>query len=99
MLLLDSLFLFLLNFYEIFFYFLFLIPLYTYSQFTEIKGSVNSDLELLSYASVSILDSDLGVIADENGEFVLQVDLSIHKILFVSFLGHISQKISLENSH
>ena len=75
-----------------------LIPIYTFSQFTEIKGSVNSELGSLSYASVSILDSDLGVIADENGEFVLQVNPTIHKTLFVSFLGHISQKISLENS-
>ena len=75
-----------------FFIFSLLIPLNIFSQFTEIKGSVNSDFGSLSYASASILDSDLGVISDENGEFVLQVNLSIHKILFVSFLGHISQK-------
>jgi len=79
------------------FIFSLLIPLNIFSQFTEIKGSVNSDFGSLSYASASILDSDLGVISDENGEFVLQVNLSIHKILFVSFLGHISQKISLKN--
>ena len=81
-----------------FFVFLFLIPLYSYSQVIDIKGSVYSDSELLSYASVSILDSDLGVIADEYGKFNLKVDLSVHKTLFVSFLGHISQKIYLENS-
>ena len=80
-----------------FFIFSLLIPLNIFSQFTEIKGSVNSDFGSLSYASASILDSDLGVISDENGEFVLQVNLSIHKTLFVSFLGHISQKISLKN--
>ena len=81
-----------------FFVFLFLIPLYSYSQVIDIKGSVYSDSEVLSYASVSILDSDLGVIADEYGKFNLKVDLSVHKTLFVSFLGHISQKIYLENS-
>ena len=81
-----------------FFTFLSLIPIYTFSQFTEINGSVSSDLGSLSYANVSILDSDLGVITDENGEFVLKINLSLHKTLFVSFLGHISQKISLENS-
>ncbi len=80
-----------------FFIFLFLMPIYAYSQVTEIKGSVNSEFGVLSYASLSILDSDLGIIADEKGEFNLQLDLSIHKTLFVSFLGHISQKISLNN--
>ena len=73
------------------------MPIYAYSQVTEIKGSVNSEFGVLSYASLSILDSDLGIIADEKGEFNLQLDLSIHKTLFVSFLGHISQKISLNN--
>ena len=82
-----------------FLYFLiFSIPVYAFSQFTEIKGSVSSDFGSLGYASVSIIDSDIGTTADENGEFNLQVDLSIHKTLFVSFLGHISQKISLDNS-
>ena len=73
------------------------MPIYAYSQVTEIKGSVSSEDGVLSYASVSVLDSDLGIIADENGEFSLELDLSVHKILFVSFLGHISQKISLNN--
>ena len=81
-----------------FFVFLFLIPLYTYSQVINIKGSVYTESEGLSYASVSILDSDLGVIADEYGKFNLKVDLSVHKTLFVSFLGHIPKKIYLENS-
>ena len=81
-----------------FFIFLFLIPIYTYSQVVEIKGSVSSEDGVLSYASVSVLGSDLGIIADENGEFSLELDLSVHKILFVSFLGHISRKISLKNS-
>ena len=81
-----------------FFIFLFLIPIYTYSQVVEIKGSVSSEDGVLSYASVSVLDSDLGIIADENGEFSLELDLSVHKTLFVSFLGHISRKISLKNS-
>ena len=80
------------------YFFIFLFPIYAFSQSTEIRGTVNSDFGLLSYASVSVLDSDLGVIADENGEFALQVNISIHKTLFVSFLGHISQKIYLENS-
>tara|TARA_B100001094_G_scaffold82230_1_gene78448 strand:- start:1269 stop:3551 length:2283 start_codon:yes stop_codon:yes gene_type:complete len=81
-----------------FFVFLFLIPLYTYSQLINIKGSVYTESEVLGYASVSVLDSDLGVIADEYGKFNLKVDLSVHKTLFVSFLGHIPQKIYLENS-
>ena len=82
---------------KFFFVVLFLIPLHTYSQVMDIKGSVYSDSEVLSYASVSILDSNLGVIADENGKFDLKVDLSIYNTLFVSYLGHISQKISLKD--
>ena len=59
------------------YFFIFLFPIYVFSQSTEIKGTVNSDSGLLSYASVSVLDSDLGVIADENGNFNLKLDLSI----------------------
>ena len=79
------------------FFFIFLFPIYIYSQSTEIKGTVNSDSGLLSYASVSVLDSDLGVIADENGNFNLKLDLSIHKTLLITFLGYVPKKISLNN--
>ena len=79
------------------YFFIFLFPIYVFSQSTEIKGSVNSDSGLLSYASVSVLDSDLGVIADENGNFNLKLDLSIHKTLLITFLGYVPKKISLNN--
>ena len=79
------------------YFFIFLFPIYIYSQSTEIKGTVNSDFGLLSYASVSVLDSDLGVIADENGNFNLKLDLSIHKTLLITFLGYVPKKISLNN--
>ena len=79
------------------YFFIFLFPISIYSQSTEIKGTVNSDSGLLSYASVSLLDSDLGVIADENGNFNLKLDLSIHKTLLITFLGYVPKKISLNN--
>ena len=79
------------------YFFIFLFPIYIYSQSKEIKGTVNSDSGLLSYASVSVLDSDLGVIADENGNFNLKLDLSIHKTLLITFLGYVPKKISLNN--
>ena len=79
------------------YFFIFLFPIYIYSQSTEIKGTVNSDFGLLSYASVSVLDSDLGVIADENGNFNLKLDLSVHKTLLITFLGYVPKKISLNN--
>ena len=79
------------------FFFIFLFPVYVFSQSTEIKGTVNSDSGLLSYASVSVLDSDLGVIADENGNFNIKLDLSIHKTLLITFLGYVPKKISLNN--
>ena len=79
------------------YFFIFLFPIYVFSQSTEIKGTVNSDSGLLSYASVSLLDSDLGVIADENGNFNLKLDLSIHKTLLITFLGYVPKKISLNN--
>ena len=79
------------------FFFIFLFPVYVFSQSTEIKGTVNSDSGLLSYASVSVLDSDLGVIADENGNFNIKLDLSIHKTLLITYLGYVPKKISLNN--
>ena len=79
------------------YFFIFLFPIYAFSQSTEIRGTVNSDFGLLSYASVSVLDSDLGVIADENGNFNLKLDLSIHKTLLITFLGYVPKKISLNN--
>ena len=79
------------------YFFIFLFPIYIYSQSTEIKGTVNSDFGLLSYASVIVLDSDLGVIADENGNFNLKLDLSVHKTLLITFLGYVPKKISLNN--
>ena len=67
------------------------------SQTVEIYGSINSEDEKLSYASLSILDSNIGTIADENGNFKLKVNLSKHKILFISFIGYISKKIYLDD--
>ncbi len=67
------------------------------SQTVEIYGSINSEDEKLSYASLSILDYNIGTIADENGNFKLKVNLSKHKILFISFIGYISKKIYLDD--
>ena len=77
--------------------FFILIPMIMNSQTVEIYGSINSEDEKLSYASLSILDSNIGTIADENGNFKLKVNLSKHKILFISFIGYISKKIYLDD--
>lgn len=77
--------------------FFILIPIIINSQNVEIKGTINSEYGELSYASVSILDSNIGTITDEKGNFKLKANLSKHKILFISFLGHISKKIYLND--
>ena len=77
--------------------FFILIPMVINSQIVEINGTINSEFGILSYASVSILESKTGTIADEKGNFYLKADLSKHNTLFVSFLGHISKKISLDD--
>ena len=77
--------------------FFILIPMIMNSQTVEIYGSINSEDEKLSYASLSILDYNIGTIADENGNFKLKVNLSKHKILFISFIGYISKKIYLDD--
>ena len=47
--------------------FFILIPMVINSQIVEINGTINSEFGILSYASVSILESKTGTIADENG--------------------------------
>ena len=68
------------------------------AQLTNINGLVKSECGNLGYASVSLLNSENGVIADGDGYFEIEIDLEKHNELFVSYLGHISKKISLKNN-
>lgn len=68
------------------------------AQLTNINGLVKSEFGNLGYASVSLLNSENGVIADGDGYFEIEIDLEKHNELFVSYLGHISKKISLKNN-
>ena len=85
------------NFVKYFLFFLF-FQTCIYSQYIDINGNVRSNSGALSYANLILLDSDLGTIADENGNFKLKADLSIDKILLVSYVGYVSKKISLKDS-
>lgn len=85
------------NFVKYFLFFLF-FQTCIYSQYIDINGNVRSNSGALSYANLILSDSDFGTIADENGNFKLKADLSIDKILLVSYVGYVSKKISLKDS-
>jgi hypothetical protein len=57
-------------------YFFLLFPLILTAQITNIKGFVKSESSTLGFASISLVDSEFGVISDENGYFEFEVDLS-----------------------
>ena len=46
------------------------------AQITNIKGFVKSESGALGFASISLVDSEFGVISDENGYFEFEVDFS-----------------------
>ena len=78
-------------------YFFLFLPIFITAQFTNVKGFVKSDYGNLGYASVSLLKSEKGVITNDNGYFEIDIDFSKENELFISYLGHISKKISLNN--
>ena len=80
------------------YFFLFFIYINIYSQNVELNGNVSSNYGPVSYANLILLGSNIGTVADENGDFKLKVDLSSHETLFISSVGYISQKISLKDS-
>ena len=75
-------------------YFFLFLPIFITAQFTNVKGFVKSDYGNLGYASVSLLKSEKGVITNDNGYFEIDIDFSKENELFISYLGHISKKIS-----
>jgi outer membrane receptor for ferrienterochelin and colicins len=78
-------------------YFFLLFPFILTAQITNIKGFVKSESGALGFASISLVDTEFGIISDENGYFELEVNLSKHKYILVSYIGHVSKKISLIN--
>ena len=79
-------------------YFFLLFPFILTAQITNIKGFVKSESGALGFASISLVDTEFGIISDENGYFELEVNLSKHKYILVSYIGHVSKKISLINN-
>ena len=80
-------------------YFFFILPLIINAQLTNVNGVVKSESGTLGYASVSLLNSENGVIADGNGYFEIEIDLSKDNTLLISYIGHVSKKISLTNKN
>jgi len=80
-------------------YFFLILPLIINAQLTNVNGVVKSESGTLGYASVSLLNSENGVIADGNGYFEIEIDLSKDNNLLISYIGHVSKKISLTNKN
>ena len=80
-------------------YFFLILPLIINAQLTNVNGVVKSESGTLGYASVSLLNSENGVIADGNGYFEIEIDLSKDNTLLISYIGHVSKKISLTNKN
>ena len=80
-------------------YFFLLFPFIIISQLTNISGFVKSESGNLGYASVSLLNSQNGVIANDDGYFEIDIDLSKHNDLLISYIGHVSKKISLKKNN
>jgi len=78
-------------------YFFLILPFIINAQLTNVNGVVKSESGSLGYASVSLLNSENGVIADGNGYFEIEIDLSKDNNLLISYIGHVSKKISLTN--
>ena len=79
-------------------YIFLLFPLIISAQLTNISGFVKSESGNLGYASISLLNSQNGVIANDDGYFEIDIDLSKHNDLLISYIGHVSKKISLKNN-
>ena len=80
-------------------YFFLILPFIINAQLTNVNGCVKSESGTLGYASVSLLNSENGVIADGNGYFEIEIDLSKDNNLLISYIGHVSKKISLTNKN
>ena len=80
-------------------YFFLILPLIINAQLTNVNGVVKSESGTLGYASVGLLNSENGVIADGNGYFEIEIDLSKDNTLLISYIGHVSKKISLTNKN
>ena len=80
-------------------YFFLILPFIINAQLTNVNGVVKSESGSLGYASVSLLNSENGVIADGNGYFEIEIDLSKDNNLLISYIGHVSKKISLTNKN
>ena len=80
-------------------YFFLILPFIINAQLTNVNGVVKSESGTLGYASVSLLNSENGVISDVNGYFEIEIDLLKDNNLLISYIGHVSKKISLTNKN
>ena len=62
-------------------YFFLILPFIINAQLTNVNGVVKSESGSLGYASVSLLNSENGVIADGNGYFEIEIEI-FRAILF-----------------
>ncbi len=80
---------------------LFLFILITASSIGQsvISGEVRSEEgEILAFANIFIKDAGVGGTSDENGAFSFQTDLEGNHDLIVSYVGYLSQTISIDLS-
>ena len=80
-------------------YLFLILPFIINAQLTNVNGVVKSESGTLGYASVSLLNSENGVISDVNGYFEIEIDLLKDNNLLISYIGHVSKKISLTNKN
>ena len=80
-------------------YLFLILPFIINAQLTNVNGVVKSESGTLGYASVSLLNSENGVTSDVNGYFEIEIDLSKDNTLLISYIGHVSKKISLTNKN
>jgi hypothetical protein len=66
-------------------YFFLLFPFILTAQITNIKGFVKSESGALGFASISLVNTEFGIISDENGYFELDVNLSKTQV-YISFI-------------
>ena len=74
-------------------------PFFSFSQ-TTLRGTIfdKANSTKIPYATVGLMKENIGVNADENGDFILKLKSSkLNDTLIVSSVGFVTQKISIAN--
>ena len=76
-----------------------LLSIYSFSQTVNLKGKIiNGDESPVSFASIYISKTPIGIIADEKGKFSFDIDsIHLHDTLIVSAIGYSPFKCEINN--